>query len=1273
MAKNPIVLQRFLREARSALSLEHPNIVSIYDRGIDQGRHYLVLEYVPGNDLHDHVQLRGPLGSAEAIDVIRQVAEGLRFAALRGLVHRDIKPSNILRGDAGEIKITDLGLALQSGFEDERVTREGTTVGTVDYMAPEQARDSRAASRQSDIYSLGCTFYYLLTGIPPYPGGDIIDKLTRHAKSPPPDVRDLRPDIPDALAVVMLRMMAKRPEDRFESYEQLIESLDEISVEHDAEAPGALLVPLDGPADGSDAARPGWSGMPSGAAGPVSRPPSSIPEISLANLPPDLIEDEPLSVLVRSPGKGPAGAISPRTGGALVPLDSIRGRQTLAAEDTSRRSWSLQAWVALCVALGAAFVFSVIVIDHFVRPSRSDNASRAQTASLPENSPPERRVAKPALPPHPPVPVIPRRDAPPPAHAATVARPAEVKTPPDRTEPEDTDPTAPRLASYTVETLKKYLPEWALAPIPGRIEGPLIQVRRFGGSRESSIVSSLRMALDETKGTIAIADEGPFLLNDFRPAGVTRLVRAREGFRAIIRVDRPILDVVRKLPAVIPLEGKNLILDSLDIIVSVRGMPATQACLFSCSGANLTVRNCTITVVNQGNQPFGLVRAEASPSRGSRVRFERTLIRGSFSSGFDVGKGAVDVAIRETTFLGSQGPLVRVLEPDPGADHRFSVVGSILACRGPGFELREADGDGRKARPFVVRTFDTLFGRFQGAGIASVVSSSSPLAGARDRVDWMGDQNLFSGWKGFYSSGSEPTLLVPSLAAFRSTWNGSDQASQEILAPWPQPAHLGQTVPSDLSPFIPGREAALNLVPVPRPFLGAKTLWTFPEPVVPVPLLNEESTDPKRRTPNDSRLMVRFLGKQQPRTTVLEPLDKARPADGSTTDLVFDTQDARWHGDLGAFLRDEVTEAIKHARVRVLGTGPHHASPVRFRDGLVLEIFVEGPGNPESEWLSWTPEPESRGLALLELHGGTLVLSQLRLRADESATLGSLIHVENGDLVMHRCQLVAPSRGGSPKGPLVSFSAALTRPRPPLLGSSLFTLPPDRPVCFIGDSLLITEGAGLRAELGRGLVALRQTAVSAGTDAIELIPAGVARGRFDCDLVLDRCTVASQSNIILLGPWTGRSPGPDRPWLVTTRNCAFMATYDRRASDTTLLRADEEAMAHGTLFWQGAGDAVEVDAFATVSSEPPPGRTRDVVFQWVNIWGANHMRDITGPHAGSNQPSVRLVDRLKPGRIEPSDLILDHDYHPGRSRLDVGADLSRQGVSRRTAASGRRR
>jgi serine/threonine-protein kinase len=546
----------------------------------------------------------------------------------------------------------------------------------------------------------------------------------------------------------------------------------------------------------------------------------------------------------------------------------------------------------------------------------------------------------------------------------------------------------------------------------------------------------------------------------------------------------------------------------------------------------------------------------------------------------------------------------------------------------------------------VIRAFDTVFGRFQGAGIASILFSHSPAASPRDRVDWLGQQNLFCGWKGYYASGPEQTLRVPSLAAFRSTWSGTDQNSQEILASWPQPQHLGQAVPADLRPFVPGREPALVQATAPRSFLGAKTLWTFPPPAVPA-----------------------TVGRTGTATTV----GAVGPGNAGLLDLVFDTDSAQWQGDLGAFLREKMTDEVKHARVRVHGSGPRRSSPVRLRDGLVLEIRVEPPVNRDSEWLSWQPGAESRGRALFELHGGTLLLAHVRLRADESAAVDSLIDVEDGDLILHHCQLVAPEGTEARTPRLVAFSAASTRPQLTISHRGLLTSEPDRPVCIIQESTLITGGSAVQAKLGRGLVALSQSALAAGTDAIEMIPAPVARGRFDADLVLDHCTLASEANIIRLGSWQGRDPGPDRPWLVTSRNCAFLGSYDRRVSETVLLRVDEEAMAHGTIFWQGSGDAVEVDAFTAAVDERLLGRSRDVGFQWVNFWGSNHQTEITGPRSGSNLPSVRLWERLRPGRVEPSDLILDPNYHLGRSQLDVGADLSLQGISRRSPAAGRRR
>ncbi len=272
-----------------------------------------------------------------------------------------------------------------------------------------------------------------------------------------------------------------------------------------------------------------------------------------------------------------------------------------------------------------------------LEPSPLDFSEPA--AGLPGVSfpPPPARTPSKRLPPTGP----PRASQPPPPKPVTVAA-----------EPEDFDPPRAAVNSYSTETLRKYLPEWALAPVPERVEGPLVQVRRVVESRDPTDLDTLRKGLDETKGTVEIADEGPFLINDFRVAGEVRLIRARPGFRPIIRIDRPTLEAVRSLPGVIALEGKSLVLDSLDIIVNLKELPAAQTCLFSCTGASLTVRDCTITLVNQASQPFSVVRAEGSQGRESRIRFERTLVRGHVSSVFDLGKGTADVAVRGSCLSG---------------------------------------------------------------------------------------------------------------------------------------------------------------------------------------------------------------------------------------------------------------------------------------------------------------------------------------------------------------------------------------------------------------------------------------------------------------------------------------------------------------------------------------------------------------------------------------------------------------------------------------------
>jgi tRNA A-37 threonylcarbamoyl transferase component Bud32 len=244
-------VERFEREVRAAARLLHPNIVAAYDAGVHEGIHYLVMEYVPGQDLGTLVREGGPLEIRQAIEYAIQAARGLHYAHGQGIVHRDIKPSNLLVSSGGVVKILDMGLArLDEGvYGDskatrvEGLTRTGQVLGTIDYMAPEQAEDVNAADARSDVYGLGCTLYRLLTGRPPYLAQSLLRKLLAHREQPVPDLRELRPEAPPELAAVLQRMMAKLPEDRPASMGEVIELLEGV---RGAQAPSIPQFAADG-------------------------------------------------------------------------------------------------------------------------------------------------------------------------------------------------------------------------------------------------------------------------------------------------------------------------------------------------------------------------------------------------------------------------------------------------------------------------------------------------------------------------------------------------------------------------------------------------------------------------------------------------------------------------------------------------------------------------------------------------------------------------------------------------------------------------------------------------------------------------------------------------------------------------------------------------------------------------------------------------------------------------------------------------------------------
>lgn len=251
-------VERFHQEAKAAAKLDHENIARVFYCGEDQGLHFIAFEFVEGKNLRIMLDQRGRLPVAEAVRYILQVAVGLEHAGSRGVVHRDVKPSNIIITPAGRAKLVDMGLARNMERKGERdLTQSGVTLGTFDYISPEQALEPREADMRSDIYSLGCTFYHLLTGSPPVPEGTPAKKLQHHQNSAPIDPRSIDPTIPDEIVVILAKMMEKNPKDRYQRPIHLVHHLMQVAQKVGAadDVPEGLLL-VDAPLPAEPRGRP---------------------------------------------------------------------------------------------------------------------------------------------------------------------------------------------------------------------------------------------------------------------------------------------------------------------------------------------------------------------------------------------------------------------------------------------------------------------------------------------------------------------------------------------------------------------------------------------------------------------------------------------------------------------------------------------------------------------------------------------------------------------------------------------------------------------------------------------------------------------------------------------------------------------------------------------------------------------------------------------------------------------------------------------------------
>ncbi len=297
--KDSSYLARFHREARAAAALDDPNIVRAYDVNEHEGTHYLVMEFVEGRDLQVLVAAEGALSPVLAADYIRQAASGLAHAHRVGLIHRDIKPANLLIDVKGTVKILDMGLAQFSNDDQASLTiaHDEKVLGTVDYLAPEQALDSHTVDGRADIYSLGCTLYFALTGHPPFPEGTCTQRLLMHQTQQPESIRKQRPEVPEDLVNIFYKMTSKRRDQRYQTADEVADALSRWLNAHGS----ATDTPLKPPGTSGSWARLGELARRATTQAAAAAPATGMDEDDLTLAP---LEDE----AKKSPAKAPAPA-----------------------------------------------------------------------------------------------------------------------------------------------------------------------------------------------------------------------------------------------------------------------------------------------------------------------------------------------------------------------------------------------------------------------------------------------------------------------------------------------------------------------------------------------------------------------------------------------------------------------------------------------------------------------------------------------------------------------------------------------------------------------------------------------------------------------------------------------------------------------------------------------------------------------------------------------------------------------------------------------------
>ncbi|QDU42668.1 Serine/threonine-protein kinase PknB [Symmachiella dynata] len=759
-AGNPTLVKRFQAEAKTAAALKHKNVVAVYEAGQVDGFTFIAMEFVDGIDVHDLVQRREVIPVRRSISIIKQVASALQHAYERGVVHRDIKPSNLLIQRDGTVKLADLGLArIIDESSDAGITRDGTTVGTVDYMSPEQARNSRSADTRSDIYSLGCAWYHMLTGEPPYADGGLTQRLRLHAEGKPPDPRDLNPKVPEGVVAILNRMLAKNPDDRYRTPAEVIKELDKVSLQRSTVA-GQILSELDEREETDDK--------------PVIKVRKNV-----APLP------------SRDPKLG-----KPESEGTIVFPMRLVGTVLTGIALLALLLYGWSNWMPSSSEEPVDIDFTSDPLD--VRdPFELQNAPEFDPFAPNEN--PENED----------------KQNPPPdgAQAAPAEDPsAATLTPPENEpvvqgEPKTVTPVERALAQ------QPYLPDWAArstiaARRKGLVTATVALPSAIGpNARPPTIPLKPHLEkLPEAGGILRLPATGPYELN---------LAQLQNHQHIVFKggTPRPAVFIRQTAGQPIALDVSLPILefDGLDLFFQVDDDSAQHPAVAIHAGAGeLLLRDCSVQVL--GNQQANIVAlqiekpATADLSATARLLLDRSVLMGPHLTAVQVDSDHADVVIRDSLIVSGSAPALQIAQSRATAamsQRSLRLIGDTIVSSSHAVELINGLSIGDVA-PTQITAIDTVFANTAAVESAAMLGLRNwpRTAGQLQNLTWESAGSAYQGWPRLVQNRN--AKITEGIAAdytdWKSLWPVPGEEPQFHPTPWPTSA-VGFSQPLDLKPF----------------------------------------------------------------------------------------------------------------------------------------------------------------------------------------------------------------------------------------------------------------------------------------------------------------------------------------------------------------------------------------------------------------------------------------------------------------------------------------